>query len=246
MFLAPVGAIPEAFSFPRASGDVPMNLRLSARNIRFSPRERGCSSFCSTMGQGPAVFPARAGMFRRRRLQHPRHLRFSPRERGCSPALPVLVTVRSVFPARAGMFRHQIARWCRAAWFSPRERGCSLVAHNHRRRLHVFPARAGMFRSASASPKAMWRFPRASGDVPEEKVRTPPRIEGLSREGFPPNPTPQNERKNYEGRFSPRERGCSRIAHLLTASYLVFPARAGMFQRALSAYHCLHTSVGLI
>ena len=93
-----------SFSFPRASGDVPMGPQIFSALGKFSPRERGCSSVVLAQAETGEVFPARAGMFlsttpgRRYARSFPRasgdvpnvcarsraRVRFSPHERGCS------------------------------------------------------------------------------------------------------------------------------------------------------------------
>ena len=50
--------------FPRASGDVPHQNLVQPNQVKFSPRERGCSYGVEAPWSGLRVFPARAGMFR--------------------------------------------------------------------------------------------------------------------------------------------------------------------------------------
>ena len=94
------------------------------KQIRFSPRTRGCSVDCGVHPDWGYVFPAHAGMFLfieyedqasqgfprargdvpLRKLIHYVHGVFSPRTRGCSSGRCIAGVRLSVFPAHAGMF----------------------------------------------------------------------------------------------------------------------------------------------
>ena len=194
------------WGFPRASGDVPHLTAHDMTATEFSPRERGCSYGSQAVPRSPAVFPARAGMFLDTavnpiysdgfprasgdvpmRIRQPDWCReFSPRERGCSLGTNSKCRVEFVFPARAGMFQAAGSATSAQSSFSPRERGCSWNCHRIQSDRPVFPARAGMFLSRHYADNLLFRFPRASGDVPN-----------LTR-----------KQQRHLG-FSPRERGCS-------------------------------------
>ena len=248
MFLGIVCHRPFCSSFPRASGDVTAQKTPLPSSRTFSPRERGCSLILNLSSITDSVFPARAGMFPKANPQARtcicfprasgdvpsglivlmRGIRFSPRERGCSPDGRRWRERDEVFPARAGMFLRARVTWLRrwgfprasgdvphltahdmtATEFSPRERGCSSTRRLTPSTRMVFPARAGMFRCAFGNPTGAASFPRASGDVPIADTPV-----------------------GFTDKFSPRERGCSRIHIWCRLHPVVFPARAGMFLR---------------
>ena len=52
------------YGFPRARGDVPVQLRRVRYPMMFSPRTRGCSAVMGVDHHSSVVFPAHAGMFR--------------------------------------------------------------------------------------------------------------------------------------------------------------------------------------
>ena len=152
---------PRPQRFPRASGDVPSSARAYFKSARFSPRGRGCSRRQRLRVDRRAVFPARAGMFRRIHDAFHSHIRF-PRASGDVP-----ISRRDFSPF---------------GWFSPRERGCSRRGHKNRGWLVVFPARAGMFPMAHRNGTPTYRFPRASGDVPGKGRRAMARSRFSPRE----------------------------------------------------------------
>ena len=114
-----------AHRFPRIRGDVPQVRALIGGNPTFSPHTRGCSALAAARGPLMQVFPAYAGMFRRKpnpkipswcfpRIRgdvpliagnFPRVHTFSPHTRGCSYREPRSLQATPVFPAYAGMFR---------------------------------------------------------------------------------------------------------------------------------------------
>ena len=104
---------------------------------------------CSCCGSGDAccgcVFPAYAGMFRKRLHQDGGAPGF-PRVCGDVPHCPE--TPKELFK------------------FSPRMRGCSLWTGSMVCLARVFPAYAGMFRANSTLHTAQTCFPRVCGDVP--------------------------------------------------------------------------------
>ena len=91
-------------------------------------------------------------------------------------------------------------------WFSPRTRGCSHRPNTTNSIEQVFPAHAGMFREHVHGGFNRLRFPRARGDVPQQRA---------------------TESRGH--RFSPRTRGCSEDSCLTDHLTPVFPAHAGMF-----------------
>ena len=153
--------------------------------LLFSPRTRGCS-LRLYKDDGPSrVFPAHAGMFRNRETLPLRPRRF-PRARGDVPTgLRDYSTVNT---------------------FSPRTRGCSHRPNTTNSIEQVFPAHAGMFREHVHGGFNRLRFPRARGDVPQQRA---------------------TESRGH--RFSPRTRGCSEDSCLTDHLTPVFPAHAGMF-----------------
>ena len=66
MFLAVCICLGDARRFPRVRGDVPGTACSGQDCIKFSPRARGCSAWSQDIERPPLVFPACAGMFRRR------------------------------------------------------------------------------------------------------------------------------------------------------------------------------------
>ena len=104
MFRRPLWRRKYCRSFPRIRGDVPPSALASLNASSFSPHTRGCSGAGRLPSRRTIVFPAYAGMFRRRHRDHtggggfPRirgdvplsrtasytALMFSPHTRGCS------------------------------------------------------------------------------------------------------------------------------------------------------------------
>ena len=132
-------------SFPRVRGDVPSTLENPSDISRFSPRARGCTEEASDAEYERKVFPACAGMFRRRKNSAPKNVSF-PRVRGDVP----VGSITCISPLE----------------FSPRARGCSGHTCILRGPANVFPACAGMFRRKAAHRAAPQCFPRVRGDVP--------------------------------------------------------------------------------
>ena len=64
MFPTGLTTRPTLICFPRARGDVPMQVNTTISLSAFSPRTRGCSEAPGCPGAGILVFPAHAGMFR--------------------------------------------------------------------------------------------------------------------------------------------------------------------------------------
>ena len=149
MFLEALPFNGQGESFPRIRGDVPYTRPRARVKPKFSPHTRGCSTFLFHRGRMLRVFPAYAGMFRRK-ICRKSLLRGFPRIRGDVPS------------ALSGGFFLD--------WFSPHTRGCSDCGNAHRKRDGVFPAYAGMFRDRIHGAASKWRFPRIRGDVPA----TPP------------------------------------------------------------------------
>ena len=134
--------------FPRARGDVPGTHPLIRLRAMFSPRTRGCS--CPMTSRYPAshVFPAHAGMFLQINTIRRIPQRF-PRARGDVPLI-----FDSVLPTSP---------------FSPRTRGCSGDSYVEHRHHPVFPAHAGMFLFSRGAGSTFGCFPRARGDVPQQR-----------------------------------------------------------------------------
>ena len=131
--------------FPRARGDVPQRPQSQSSTSWFSPRTRGCSDQLLPMIEHGRVFPAHAGMFRKK-LWKQSGLPGFPRARGdvppgVSPRSPII-------------------------WFSPRTRGCSCWDEHGAYDFDVFPAHAGMFPIPIVTERLFHGFPRARGDVP--------------------------------------------------------------------------------
>ena len=152
-------------SFPRASGDGPLNSDGALCNFAFPPRERGWSPRAKKRGWRVTVSPARAGMVPKPPFRKPALTRF-PRASGDGPCCAALLNHR--------------------CWFPPRERGWSPHGTAARRRDDVSPARAGMVPDLCAGNLAVLGFPRASGDGPLESTSWlnlhtfPPRERGWS------------------------------------------------------------------
>ena len=159
MFLTAFGVGVFLDGFPRVRGDVPADSLHTRPQPEFSPRARGCSQLRNYQTTVRLVFPACAGMFRRRcRLRW---------RSGCFPR------VRGDVPQVRSSDRWKMS-------FSPRARGCSCGAGQTGRHGRVFPACAGMFRVVTAWAEVSRRFPRVRGDVPP-----PHRLAGTAR-GFSP------------------------------------------------------------
>ena len=104
MFRVPPRYSSKENCFPRIRGDVPTKPRKSSTTKQFSPHTRGCSAAQNSSKPELAVFPAYAGMFRKRTKRTVICLRF-PRIRGDVPP------PEHQYPWRPG--------------FSPHTRGCS-------------------------------------------------------------------------------------------------------------------------
>ena len=155
----------EVKSFPRARGDGPTAVRTGLDSLR--------------------VFPAHAGMDRRRCRSWTPNSTFSPRTRGWTAARgaqgrfygrfprargdgPVERLSRSlnlsVFPAHAGMDRMALVLGACGKPFSPRTRGWTVPQVGHLLRMAVFPAHAGMDRWTRLPPARPALFsPRTRG-----------------------------------------------------------------------------------
>ena len=170
MFRTRHGKPPRRRGFPRVRGDVPGRVSVHRRRGKFSPRARGCSRAAQSCNRIHTVFPACAGMFRRRRCSNTRCNRF-PRVRGDVPN-----TLREDLEHKT---------------FSPRARGCSEEPEWIDTMLAVFPACAGMFRGRGGSVGASGGFPRVRGDVPSifnadnHDTLFSPRARGCSQDGKP-------------------------------------------------------------
>ena len=166
MFLARVLRPGQMLCFPRVRGDVPF-WQMDARwEDQFSPRARGCSSVHLAQGPLEVVFPACAGMFRRKPRSRCWPCGF-PRVRGDVPDTNIDLR----FPRK----------------FSPRARGCSRGFRTLKRTHGVFPACAGMFRRGGVCFITWTGFPRVRGDVPsfhlaaDQATRFSPRARGCSQ-----------------------------------------------------------------
>ena len=152
-------------SFPRASGDGPRHSVNLVQLQQFPPRERGWSQNGCDSGCASAVSPARAGMVPRW-VTGTRWVTGFPRASGDGPS--------SSEPPK------------HPASFPPRERGWSHAAGQLLGERRVSPARAGMVPSMDQEEVRLSRFPRASGDGPEElqaqktAYAFPPRERGWS------------------------------------------------------------------
>ncbi len=153
---------------PRASGDGPDPSGDGVLAGPCSPRERGWSPVATVADPAGVVFPARAGMVRRR-----------------PPSLRGVLGV----PRASGDGPLTQPCWADHEPCSPRERGWSRPSHHHGARDGVFPARAGMVPWATASAFRSIGVPRASGDGPAGEVSAwrsrmcSPRERGWSRLG---------------------------------------------------------------
>ena len=136
--------VPQA-GFPRIRGDVPPKFSGWKQTEGFSPHTRGCSAHNIVFRVARSVFPAYAGMFRRRGIGD-RFFKSFPRIRGDVPRCYWRLVVGSSF--------------------SPHTRGCSLLHHAPHNLAVVFPAYAGMFRVCRVYRRALAGFPRIRGDVP--------------------------------------------------------------------------------
>ena len=116
--------------FPRIRGDVPASAAEVSAVEGFSPHTRGCSPVKKALVRQQQVFPAYAGMFRRRAPGRLGRQGF-PRIRGDVPVHP---------PAQRGSIA-----------FSPHTRGCSFTADIELGAAVVFPAYAGMFLKSGIS-----------------------------------------------------------------------------------------------
>ena len=126
--------------FPRARGDVPLNSRSRLSPQMFSPRTRGCSPRLVGGHRSCRVFPAHAGMFRKRPtvVRPPRRF---PRARGDVPDKERKGTImKFVFPAHAGMFR-VLRVFCLMLSRFPRARGDVPTHRNPRGTLNMFSPR---------------------------------------------------------------------------------------------------------
>ena len=196
----------QLLSFPRARGDVPHNRVRVHIGRTFSPRTRGCSWHTPIDTVAGNVFPAHAGMFLPNDQPLPR-LPCFPRARGDVPLI-----FDSVLPTSP---------------FSPRTRGCSGDSYVEHRHHPVFPAHAGMFLQQQPDCYRHDGFPRARGDVPEQKNRDPPTHCFPRARGDVPIWLAFLKGNIV---FSPRTRGCSLVSIFDPSGDPVFPAHAGMFR----------------
>ena len=165
MFPHPARRVGKSIGFPRVRGDVPNREPQDLKSCGFSPRARGCSFSRPKSALKISVFPACAGMFRKKKPPRPAPCGF-PRVRGDvpNPTSPTQTT----------------------ALFSPRARGCSCWEMPARYIKIVFPACAGMFLGLSDRERKKVRFPRVRGDVPWNGTSLPrffqfsPRARGCS------------------------------------------------------------------
>ncbi len=233
---------------PRARGAVPRSIWVPPLRRGWSPRTRGCSR-CRVRGESVGfVVPAHAGLFPRssprpaRSYGGPRARgavpsvtgtwvnppKWSPRTRGCSPPLRRHGKPLAVVPAHAGLFPGARSRSCAAScgprargavptasgtrhgpsWWSPRTRGCSLAAVDGGREVPVVPAHAGLFPAGVGRTAPCRGGPRARGAVPG-----------------------RSQHSGTAGGWSPRTRGCSRVAIGNNKGGAVVPADAGLFRR---------------
>ncbi len=130
---------------PRACGDAPTMKPASELTRDCSPRMRGCTAPGGADPADGALFPAHAGMHRRRAAAvRPR--RAVPRACGDAPPYSI---------------RTQEIEGC-----SPRMRGCTGRVRVHHPFVQLFPAHAGMHRTSSAPRRSAATVPRACGDAP--------------------------------------------------------------------------------
>ncbi len=232
-------------SFPRPRGDGPCVLGSPGEWRWFSPPTRGWPELDGVAFAGESVFPAHAGMARKR---HPRNLRLCrfPRPRGDGPGVYTI-------EANTGKFSPPTRGWPA----DPPVYGISVL---------VFPAHAGMARASALTPSWSFSFPRPRGDGPPYTLAiqyltrfSPPtrgwpgirrRIgsrsivfpahAGMARTGTAPPPTslcfprPRGDGPTMPPlsptmrRFSPPTRGWPAMTPQYRHHLIVFPAHAGM------------------
>ena len=158
MFLSRIKSTANVDCFPRMRGDVPPRERRRSKNQGFSPHARGCSPDKNLTGFTQQVFPACAGMFRRKSWLFAAPPSF-PRMRGDVP----------------------LKSWenIKQQMFSPHARGCSRPVVDPVLAGVVFPACAGMFRAHRIFVASNRCFPRMRGDVPRYAL-APPSLAGFS------------------------------------------------------------------
>ena len=130
---------------PRTRGDVPQCQRFDSGSAACSPHTRGCTDQGHDLQDGPALFPAHAGMYRSS----------TPR---ISPARTVPRTRGDVPEFQSGDFLH--------LGCSPHTRGCTVGPTQYHARQGLFPAHAGMYRPHTPSSPRYGPVPRTRGDVP--------------------------------------------------------------------------------
>ena len=236
---------PSCSGVPRPRGDGPMDGARGSSRHSCSPPARGWTDDGVDAERHHAVFPARAGMDRRRRRRW-RPQRRVPRPRGDGPTdLGVGSISSSCSPPARG-------------WTGREEAG--------RRLLEVFPARAGMDRWTAPADRPATRVPRPRGDGPGQSIArvwvglcSPPargwtarvwmpndryyvfparagmdRIRSRSRTGATCVPRPRGDGPmagnppNAVAMCSPPARGWTGYHGAAAARAMVFPARAGM------------------
>ncbi len=230
---------------PRACGDAPPSDQMRAYSSDCSPRMRGCTAADFPFLPRALLFPAHAGMHRRRR--RPRaHRKPVPRACGDAPAGDVVTFAGDT---------------C-----SPRMRGCTAVVERSCAAVALFPAHAGMHRPPRCTAAAHGAVPRACGDAPTPRGRQiapricSPRMRGctaagldeqlaaplfpahagmhrhLRRQGTRLRPVPRacgdapKPEQFYADllRCSPRMRGCTDGSEGDVPAGALFPAHAGM------------------
>ena len=187
MFLRGVRLRRKESRFPRVRGDVPQPASGLWNAESFSPRARGCSYSLCPSKVSVVVFPACAGMFRKKKISFSKDSGF-PRVRGDVPRIHSPQRARRRFSRVRGDVPSRPARSPACLAFSPRARGCSSALNPENRPHSVFPACAGMFPVWCGWEYTTAGFPRVRGDVPASF--SPP---------------------YFRVPFSPRARGCSLV-----------------------------------
>ncbi len=129
MFLAIQRGPADADGSPRVCGDVSGSAVTTAKQLRFSPRMRGCFELQQYPAQPAAVLPAYAGMF---------------------PGDGVGLDMCIGSPRVCGDVSAASTLYVSPTAFSPRMRGCFHRRFDHASPFVVLPAYAGMF------PTPMW------------------------------------------------------------------------------------------
>ena len=208
-------------SFPRASGGVSRSRSRVKHAAAYSPRKRGWSLHFRAVYSDFHIFPAQAGVVRRKKLRH-----------AAPPGIP---RASGGVPFKESEYDH-------AYRYSPRLRGWSDAGQVIMGVLEVFPAQTGVFLRKWRKKAKEGSIPRVSGGVPKILSDTvadqkySPRLRGGPSRAIAACRCLRISRSKQNvispDGYSPRLRGWSTESHRPGRTFCVFPALAGVVPRS--------------